>query len=200
VAKKWRKRKNRLARLRRPAPGSTDEMHQALGEFLTEMGRLEFRMLTYVDSLGGLDDEPLEALFVDYAWRPFGKLIEWFETYCKHYSVLDKHKPILKDMNELLTKRNYIVHGATWSRAVNPGRRKTYRVGIEKHIVEGKAEHNVDWLDDFEHAKDGPNVFDAEQLRAVTRFVSKIIDTLEALRASVPKSDTPYQEEPSEPF
>jgi hypothetical protein len=176
-----RKRKRRLARLRPPAPGSIGVMHQALGEFLTEMGRLEFRILTYIDSLGSLDDEPLESLFVDYAKRTFGGLIEWFETYCEYYGVLDQHKPILKDMNELLPKRNYIVHGSTWSRAVNPARRKAYRVGIEKYTEEGKVKHNVDWLYDFEHGKDGANVFDAEQVRTVTRFVSKIIDTLEAL-------------------
>jgi len=115
VAKKWRKRKNRLARLRHPAPGSTDEMHQALGEFLTEMGRLEFRMLTYVDFLGGLYDPPLEALFDEYAKKTFEPKIEWFETCCEHYGVRPEHRLIMdevyKNMRELLTKRNHIVHG-----------------------------------------------------------------------------------------
>jgi hypothetical protein len=196
VAKKWRKRKNRLARLRRPAPGSTDEMHQVLGEFLTAMGRLEFRMLTYVDSLGGEYDEPLESLFVEWSWRPFGKLIEWFETYCEHYGVLDQHKPVLEDMNELLPRRNYIVHGTTWSREVSPGRRKAYRVGIEKHIVEEKVEHNVDWIDDFKHGKDGPNVFDVEQVRTATTFASNIVDALEAIQASLPKVNQQSSDEP----
>jgi hypothetical protein len=139
LAKKWRKRANRLARIRRPAPGSISEIHQALGEFLTAMGRLEFKMLTYVDSLGGEFDEPLESLFDDYAWRPFGKLISWFERYCKHYDVLDQHKNVIDDMKELEAKRNYIVHGTTWSRTVNPGRQKAYRVGVEKYIVEEKV-------------------------------------------------------------
>jgi hypothetical protein len=197
VAKKWRKRANRLARLRRPVPGSINEMHQTLGEFLSAMGRLEFRMLTYVDSLGGEFDEPLESLFVNYAKKTFGTLIDWFEMYCEHYDVLDQHKLILEDMKELLPKRNYIVHGATWSRSVNPGRRKAYRVGIEKQIVEGKVEHNVDWLDDFEHRKDGPNVFDAEQVRIATRFASNIVDALEAIQASLPKV---YQQPSDEPF
>jgi hypothetical protein len=109
MAKKWRKRKNRLARLRRPAPGSADEMHQVLGAFLTEMGRLEFGMLTYVSSLGDEFDEPLESLFVEWSWRPFGKLIEWFKIYCEHYDVLGQHESVLENMNELLPKRNYIV-------------------------------------------------------------------------------------------
>jgi hypothetical protein len=164
-------------------------MHQALGEFLTAMGRLEFRMLTYVDSLGGEFDEPLESLFIDYAWRPFGKLISWFEDYCDHYDVLDEHKNVIKLLNELLTKRNYIVHGATWEGAFAGGARKPYRVGIERD--------NVDYLDDFDHAKHGPNVFDAEQVRAATKFASNIVDALEDIRARVPKV---YQEAPTEPF
>jgi hypothetical protein len=70
-------------------------------------------------------------------------------------------------------------------------------VGIEKHIVEEKVQHNVDWLDDFEHGKDGPNVFDAEQVRTATIFASHIVDALDAIRASLPKV---YQEPSTEPF
>ena len=37
-----------------------DAMHQALGEFLTEMGRVEFQMLLLMDFL---NEAPIEALF-----------------------------------------------------------------------------------------------------------------------------------------
>jgi hypothetical protein len=41
----------------RSALSPWDTMHQALGEFLTEMGRVEFRMLLLVDHIS---EPPLE--------------------------------------------------------------------------------------------------------------------------------------------
>ena len=90
-------------------------MHEALGGFLTEMGRVEFRMLVMVDFIS---EPPLEALFPEYTGNAFGPKINWFKRYCDYYGVPDNQKAALqqiyKDLEELRVKRNFIVHGETW--------------------------------------------------------------------------------------
>lgn len=53
-------------------------MHQALGEFLTEMGRVEFRMLLLMDLI---NEAPLEALFDEYSGRTFADKIKIFKKW-----------------------------------------------------------------------------------------------------------------------
>jgi hypothetical protein len=172
-----------------------DAMHQALGEFLTEMGRVEFRMLLFVDAMGGLEDPPLEALFPEYAGNSFGPKVAWFKKYCEYYGVPDAQKPALekvyKDLEELRINRNFIVHGETWDGTFKGKPRQPYRIGIVKD--------NLDYLDDFEHSQHGPNVFDVEQVRAATKLCTQIITGLADIWASIPASDEHFQEEPDDP-
>jgi hypothetical protein len=60
-------------RLRSEATPS-DAMHQALGEFLTEMGRLEFRMLLLMDLI---NEAPLEALLAPVPEICTGRQVEF---------------------------------------------------------------------------------------------------------------------------
>ena len=126
-AHRRRKWKRRLAR-RGISPA--DAMHQALGEFLTEMGRVEFRMLLLVDLTS---EPPLEALFPEYAGKPFGAKIKWFKEYRDYYGVRDNQKAALqqiyKDLEELRVKRNFIVHGETWDGAFKGKPSQPYRLG-----------------------------------------------------------------------
>src|SRR2546426_12091533 len=64
--RKWQQR--RLTSIANPL----DAMHQALGEFLTEMGRVEFRMLLLMEFL---NEAPLEYLFDEYSGKTFGDKI-----------------------------------------------------------------------------------------------------------------------------
>ena len=88
-------------------------MHQALGEFLTEMGRVEFQMLLLMDFL---NEAPIEAAFGEITGKPFSEKIKSFKTWCD-FGVLEAQKPALqaiyKDLEELLPKRNFLVHGET---------------------------------------------------------------------------------------
>jgi hypothetical protein len=56
-------------------------MNQALGEFLTVMGQVEFTMLMVVDLVS---DAGIEALFDEYAAETFSGKIKWFRKWCAH--------------------------------------------------------------------------------------------------------------------
>jgi hypothetical protein len=82
---------------------------------------------------------------------------------------------------ELLPKRNYIIHGETWEWALNGKNKQPYRVGVTKD--------NVDYLDDFERARHGANVFDAQKVRDATKLCQKIRKALDGLSITVAFSE-----------
>ncbi len=149
-------------------------MHQALGEFLTDMGRVEFEMLRLMDYL---NEAPLEAMFDEYSTQTlFGK-IKKFKEWCD-FGAADKDKPALdrmyKSLDELLPKRNFLVHGETWEATFKGKPRQPYRVGLIKKRLE--------YLDEFEWGEHGPNVFDISQVREVARHCIRIITQLRSMR------------------
>src|SRR6516225_1088794 len=58
-SRKVQRRRKWKRRLAHRAVSPADAMHQALGEFLTEMGHVEFQMLLLMDFL---NEAPIEAL------------------------------------------------------------------------------------------------------------------------------------------
>ncbi|MGL3208292.1 hypothetical protein [Bradyrhizobium sp. BR 1433] len=110
-----------------------DRMHMALGEFLTEMGRLELRMLVLGTSLS---DIPMEYFFEDYAKLTFGPKITWFAERCEQSDTMAKYKAkmnrIDQEMKDLLKKRNYLTHGETYEESFRGRPRAPYRVGVDK--------------------------------------------------------------------
>jgi hypothetical protein len=68
----------RTRRLAQGGVSPAEAMHQALGEFLTEMGRVEFQMLLLMDFL---NEAPIEALFAETTGKPFGEKIKIFKTW-----------------------------------------------------------------------------------------------------------------------
>ena len=184
-----RKGKRRLAQgTIRPA----DAMHQALGEFLTGMGRVEFQMLLLMDFL---NEAPIEALFAEATGRPFGEKIKSFKTWCDFGGVPDAQQPALqaiyKDLDDLLPKRNCLVHGETREGAFMGKPRQPYRVGLVKN--------NLEYLDEFDRGEHGPNIFDVGQVKAASQLCRKILGAIADLRASIPVSDEPHQDEPDDP-
>jgi hypothetical protein len=152
-----------------------DDMHKALGEFLTELGRVEFTMLLVMDYL---NEAPIEHLFDVYAPKTFGSKIDCFKSWCAFAAVSDEKKPTLqmvyRDLEALLPKRNYIIHGETWEGAFKGKPNQPYRVGVVKD--------NLDYLDEFGRAQHGDNVFDVQQLRDATKLCTKIRAALDTLR------------------
>jgi hypothetical protein len=168
--RKWRRR------LSRPMTRPLDELHQALGEFLTEMGRVEFRMLLLMDLI---NEAPIEALFDECSGAfGFAKKIEIFTKWCNFGGVPDEQRPTLqkvyKDLHELQYKRNFIVHGETWEGSFKGKSRQPYRLGL----VRG----NLEYLDEFERAEHGDNVFDIQQIRAATQLCVRVHGDLANMR------------------
>jgi hypothetical protein len=166
-------------------------MHQALGEFLTQMGRVEFQMLLLMDFL---NEAPLEALFAETTGKPFGEKLKSFKAWCD-FGAPDAQKPALhviyKCLDELLPKRNFLVHGETREGAFKGASRQLYRVGLVKN--------NLEYLDEFDRGEHGPNIFDVWQVKEASELCWKILALMGDLRASIPISDEPYQEEPDNP-
>jgi len=165
-----------------------DRMHMAMGNFLTEMGRLEFSMLLLGEMIS---EEPLEALFEDFAERTFGGKIPWFKDRCDASEVLKKYKPeltkIYAEMGTLKTKRNYLVHGETYEESFKGRPKAPYRVGV--------TADNVDYLHEFEQQKHGDNVFTIQQVKDVTATCLDLRRRVEAIRTDVIANAEPYTEE-----
>jgi hypothetical protein len=165
MSRKSRKtaRRRKWQRRLRPITSPADAMHQALGKFLTEMGRVEFRMLLLMDIL---NEAPLEALFDEYSGKTFKDKIGIFKKWCDFGGVPDKQKSALhkvyKELEELRPKRNFIVHGETWEGTFKGKSQQPYSVGLVKG--------NLEYLDEFERAEHGQNVFDVHQVRTATQL------------------------------
>jgi hypothetical protein len=85
--------------------------------------------------------------------------------------------------------RNFLVHGETWEGegAFKGKPRQPYRVGLVKK--------NLEYLDEFERAEHGPNVFDVHQVRDATRRCAGIHRDLTALRDAIAATAIPFEEE-----
>jgi hypothetical protein len=190
MAKKGRKAQRRR-RQRRRAVKPLERMHMALGNFLTEMGRLELRMLL----LGVMISEaPMEYLFEGYAKLTFGPKIDWLKERCAQSETMKKYTAELErtyaEMSVLLKKRNYLTHGETYEETFKGRPRAPYRVGVTKD--------NVDYLDDFDHAQHGDNVFSILQVKDTTSLCVKIRNALEAVQQDAIDHAEPYEAEPDD--
>lgn len=165
---------SKRGRRRHRAKSRSAEMDEALGKFLTESGRVEFKMLLLVDRIS---EAPIEHLFDEVSPEPFGNKIKWFKKWCEFSGVSDRKKPLLqkvyKALDDLLPKRNYLVHGETWDGAFKGQPMQPYRVGVIKD--------NLEYLDEFDRGQHGPNVFSIKQVKDVAAECRDIIADLEAL-------------------
>ena len=93
-----------------------DDLHLAMGVFLTESSQLEDLMLNvYIYSN---PDRPIGDSFNEFVDQTFGGKIVRFKQVCDAYPLNEKHRAILKEVypriDALLVKRNYIVHGVAF--------------------------------------------------------------------------------------
>jgi hypothetical protein len=152
-----------------------DEMHKALGEFLTELGRVEFNMLLVMNRF---NEAGIEHLFDVYAPKPFGPKIDCMKAWCRPSDFAEPMKTTLErvyeGLEELLPKRNYLVHGETWEGAFKGKPPQPYRIGVTKD--------NLDYLDEFDRGQHGENVFDVQQARDTTKLCVSIRADLNTLQ------------------
>jgi hypothetical protein len=168
-AKRRRKWQQRLRRARSPL----DEVNLALGEFLTESGRVEFLMIIYADYV---NEAGIERIFADLSGT-FGHKIGAFKKWCD-FGGSDKDKPRLaklyKKLDELLPTRNFLVHGETREGVLEGKPKQPYRIGINLA--------DLDHLDAFGRGEHATNVFDLGQIRAATKLCREIGAELSTLR------------------
>jgi hypothetical protein len=166
-------------------------MNMALGEFLTEMGRVEFRMLLYMDIV---NEAPLEHLFAEYDGETFGTKRKLFIRWCEFGSVpLEQEamvKGLYKDTADLQEKRNFIVHGETWEGGLKGQPPQPYRVGL--------VAENLEYLDEFERGEHGPNVFNLQQLRKASTLCKKISGALQTMHSEIVAGAALHEQEPSD--
>jgi hypothetical protein len=107
---------------------------------------------------------------------------------------MEKYKAELEriyaEMDGLLKKRNYLTHGETYEASFKGRPMAPYRVGVTKD--------NVDYLDDFDHAQHGDNVFSIQQVKDATALCLKIRNDLEAVKKDVVDNAGPYEPEPDD--
>jgi hypothetical protein len=59
----------------------------------------------------------------------------------------------------------------------------------------GLVKKNLEYLDEFERAEHGPNVFDVQQVRDATKRCAKIRQDLTDLRDAIAATAVPFEEE-----
>ena len=168
------KRGRRRRRAKQRSQRSTERFHKALGEFLTEMGRVEFTMLLYVDVI---NDAPIEHLFDEYSRLTFGPKVDWFKKWVEFAGAPSERRTIVDRLYEnlaaLRSKRNFLVHGETWQGAFG-GPRQPYRVGVVRY--------NLEYLDEFDRGEHGDNVFSLSEVNEVTALCRSTVADLNFLR------------------
>jgi hypothetical protein len=140
-----------------------DDLHLAMGHFQTESSHVENIMLSlyYVCTPA----RSLEKHYNEFMDETFGGKITKFKAACDAYPFCDEHRAILVDaygdLNALLPKRNFIVHGSTYQMGKGNKPPQPYWIGKRKgdFVFMNEAVAN-DFI--------GPHVFTAEGIDKVT--------------------------------
>src|ERR1700692_2324506 len=118
------------------------DMHAALGEFLTECGRVENMMFALAIFIVAKE---LEKFFDEYSSITFGPKIQWLKKRCLDFKFSDEDRKVLDrafgSLDELLPKRNFLVHAETYEIAFGQEPSQPYRVGVTRR--------NFQYLDNF---------------------------------------------------
>ena len=123
-----------------------DDLHLAMGRFLTESSHVENMMLALYSVAN--QRRSLEQSFNEFMDKTFGGKIKRFKTACGAYPFSEKHRAILNevytDLEALLPKRNFIVHGITYQIGTATKPAEAYRIGKRKgdHDFMGEAMAN----------------------------------------------------------
>lgn len=145
-----------------------DDLHLAMGEFLTESSAVEDMMLGLYIVCN--PDRPMGEIFNDFVDQTFGGKIKKFKQACDAHPFTEEQRSILREVysriDAVLPKRNYIVHGTTYELGEEGVSTQPYRIGRKRGDLSymSKAVKN-----DFS----GENVFSTLAIASVTHeFVS----------------------------
>jgi hypothetical protein len=143
-----------------------NDLHLAMGEFLTESSQVENMMLALV--MVCRDGRPMDDVFVEFMGKTFGKKIDMFTAGCRTRNFTDAHRKILDEVEVelagLLLKRNLIVHGTTYQLGKDGTPPQPYRIGMTKAGA---------FLNEAIADLDAPHVFTVHRIKETTaKFVA----------------------------
>jgi hypothetical protein len=151
-----------------------DELHLAMGEFLTACSDLENLLITVM--MFCQNKKRLEEVYLQMLDKTFGARIKKFERACSGYEFTAEHREtidtVIKGLDDLLPRRNFIVHGNTYEIGLAGNEPKAYRIGAPKG--------NVDYLNEFlRHDADVKHSFPVERVRQATADCRGLASKLE---------------------
>jgi hypothetical protein len=139
------------------------DLHCAMGEFLTASSEVENMMLAFVLHASG--NRARDEVFVDFMGKTLKQKIDEFKRVCKAYAFTKKQRAILDEayaeLDILLPKRNFIVHGTTYQMGKNSDSVQPYRIGITRGDFD-----RTNWS--IAQLFDGPHAFTVERIAVVT--------------------------------
>jgi hypothetical protein len=137
-----------------------DELHLAMGEFLTECSNLEnvvVSLLMFCQPRRDFNEVHLEMLD-----KTFGARLREFKKICGAYQFTAPHRATIDEaiigLDDLLPRRNLIIHGTTFEVSFGEKEAKAYRIGAPKG--------NIGYMHEFlRKAADVEHSFSPEQVR-----------------------------------
>lgn len=168
-----------------------DDLHHALGEFLTASSRVENIMLGII--IACQPHRTKENLFREFSKKTFGPKIRLFKKVCDAFKFSQDDRAILDeaytDLDQLLPKRNHLVHGETLTFGVDSASAKPYRVGTTKGNVKCLNEAVID--------PGAPHVFAVERVQEINgecnRLRGKLVPVASKLSRELVKHSHPGQ-------
>jgi hypothetical protein len=141
-----------------------DELHMAMGEFLTENAHLENIVFSLALACQ-LNDRTFEDIHSEYLDMTFGIKIAALKKICSEYNFKREHQVHidkgLAQLDAILPKRNFIVHGVTFEIGRGDAQPIAYRIGAPKK--------NIDYMNAFLSNASVEHLFTADQVRKTTK-------------------------------
>jgi hypothetical protein len=137
-----------------------DELHLAMGEFLSECSNLENMLISLM--MFCQDKRHFQEIHLEMLDKTFGARIRELKKSCRDYTFTAEHRQTIDaaiiDLDNLLPRRNLIVHGVTFEVGFGDKEPKAYRIGAPKG--------NIDYMNDFlRYAADVEHSFSVERVR-----------------------------------
>src|SRR5215475_1259165 len=111
-----------------------DQLHRAMGEFLTEISNLENVLITMM--IFCLNKKHFESVYLEMLNETFGTRLREFKKAVTAYPFTATHRKVIDEaivaLDDLLPRRNMIVHGVTMEVGFGNAAPKPYRIGIPK--------------------------------------------------------------------
>lgn len=114
-----------------------DELHLAMGEFLTECSNLEnvvVSLLMFCQPRRDFNEVHLEMLD-----KTFGARLREFKKICGAYQFTAPHRATIDEaiigLDDLLPRRNLIIHGTTFEVSFGEKEAKAYRIWRSRSLT-----------------------------------------------------------------